>query len=488
MLFRLSKSKLLSGIQCQKRLYLEVHQANLAEQGNAMARLLANGNLVGEIARRAYSKGRLIEHTADPAAALTQTASILEGSGNMTLFEPAFQYGGALVRADIFRRIGGKHNLIEVKSSTAVKDYHLNDAAIQYWVINGAGYSLKSVSIAVIDTTFVYQGNGDYGGLLKQMDVTDQLLELQQQVPLWIKEFRKMLAGKMPRVAVGAQCTEPFACPFMDYCHRNQPEYPVEILPRAPKLAAALRADGYKDLREVPASRIEGTKHKLIWRVTKKGKPEIDPRVRQLTRDYAYPRFYLDFETVSFAVPIWKGTRPYQSLPFQWSCHVERDGGVIEHRAFIDTSGEPPMRAFAESLIKALGKSGPILVYSPFEKGEITKLAIRFPDLASPLNKLVVRIKDLLLVTQNNYYHPAMKGSWGLKAVLPTIAPDLNYSGEVQDGNDAMDAYLQIIDATTTPERREQLKQELLEYCKLDTLALVRLVRFFAGVRVDVAE
>ena len=401
----------------------------------------------------------------------------------MTLFEPAFQHGGALVRADIFSRTGGKHHVVEVKSSAKVKDYHLDDAAIQYWVISGAGYPISAISIAHIDCSFIYQGYGDYSGLLKQVDVTEEIADAVAKVPVRIKKFRKLLAGKMPKIEVGSQCSSPFACPFLNHCSKGQPEYPVEILPGGGKVVAALRADGYSDLRAVPASRIEGTKQKLVWRVTKKGKPEIDPRVRKLVRNYPYPRIYLDFETIKFAVPIWKGTRPYEPLLFQWSYHIERDDGDLTHREFLDTSGEPPMRAFAESLIKALGNAGPIVVYSHYEKTAIKALAVRFPDLAVSLNNLIPRIRDLLPVTRNSYYHPAMKGSWSLKAVLPTIAPDLNYSGEVQNGSEVEPVYMEIINAATTRERRDLLKRELLEYCKTDTLALVRLVRFFAGVK-----
>lgn len=479
--YGLSKTKIISGLQCPKRLYLEIHRPELAEQSDHTEQLFSNGNLVGDIARQTQPKGKLIGHTADLKTALTQTAAALKSAGSVTLFEPAFQHGGALVRADVFSRKGTKHHVVEVKSSTSVKDYHLSDAAIQHWVINGAGYPLDSISIAHIDNTFVYQGGGDYRGLLKQVNVTDDIIEPAEQVPGWITDFQNVLAGRMPKVEVGKQCSDPFDCPFLDYCSKGRPEYPVDLLPRGGKVVAALLADGYRDLLTVPASRLEGVKHKLVWRVTKKGKPEIDPQVRKLVRDYAYPRFYLDFETIQFAVPIWKGTRPYEQLPFQWSCHIEREGGEITHREFIDASGKPPMWAFAESLIKALGSAGPILAYSHFEKTIIKALAVCFPDLDVPLNKLIARIKDLRIVTENSYYHPAMKGSWSLKAVLPTIDSKLKYSGEVQDGGAAQRAYVELTDAATNPERREALTRELLEYCKTDTLAMVRLVRFFAG-------
>lgn len=481
--FRLSKSRLLSGLQCPKRLYFEVHKSATPVYSKAAQRRFSDGHLVGDIAKNAHPKGTLIGHITDLKAALVQTAEELEGKGSMTLFEPAFQHGGALVRADIFSRKGTRHHVVEVKSSTEVKDYHLNDAAIQYWVIAGAGIPLDSISIAHVDSSFVYAGNGDYRGLLKRLDVTGEIEECIAEVPGWIRQFRKMLVGKMPKIEVGPQCSKPFDCPFIAHCSKGQPEYPVDLLPNGGNVVATLRAAGYRDLRKVPGSMIERSKHKLIWRVTKSGKPEIDPRVRKLMRELAYPRFYLDFETIQFTVPVWKRTQPFQKLPFQWSCHIEREGGELTHREFIDVSGEPPMRAFAESLLKNLGERGPIIVYSHFERTMITSLIVRYPDLDRPLNKLIDRLRDLHNITENSYYHRDMKGSWSLKAVLPTVAPDLDYAsvGEVQDGGDAQSAFIEIIDPATSGERKQQLTRDLKEYCKLDTLAMVRLARFLAG-------
>ena len=485
--FRLSKSKLLSGLQCPKRLYLEVHKSATPVYSKSAERLFSAGNLVGDIARRAHPKGKLIGHTDDLKAALAQTAEELKGKGSMTLFEAAFRHGGALARADIFSRKGTRHHVVEVKSSAEIKDYHLNDAAIQCWVIGGAGISLDSVSIAHIDSSFVYKGNGDYRGLLKRVDVTEEIEECVAQVPEWIRQFRQILVGKTPKIETGRQCSKPFDCPFIAHCSRGEPEYPVDLLPLSGNVVATLRAAGYRDLRKVPGSMIEGSKHKLIWRVTKSGKAEIDPRVRKLMRALPYPRFYLDFETIQFAVPVWAGTQPYKQLPFQWSCHIERDGGELTHREFIDVSGEPPMRAFAESLIKNLGARGPIIVYSHFERTVIKFLVSRFPDLDRPLTKLIGRLKDLHNITENSYYHRDMKGSWSLKAVLPTVAPDLAYAsvGEVQDGGDAQSAFIEIIDPATSGERKQKLTRDLKEYCKLDTLAMVRLARFLAGTSVN---
>ena len=199
MLFRLSKSKLLSGIQCPKRLYLEVHRPELADQSDGTGRLFANGHRVGEIARQAWPKGRLVEHPFDRTAALKQTSEMLEGSGSMTLFEAAFQHGGLFARADVLSRTRGQCNVVEVKSSGKVTEYHETDAAIQRWVIHNAGYPVKSIAISHIDTSFVYPGNNRYEGLFKAVDVTEQALEQQTQVPRWISTIcpDRLLGGRV---------------------------------------------------------------------------------------------------------------------------------------------------------------------------------------------------------------------------------------------------------------------------------------------------
>jgi hypothetical protein len=192
-----------------------------------------------------------------------------------------------------------------------------------------------------------------------------------------------------------------------------------------------------------------------------------------------WPRYYFDFETVSFAVPVWPGTRPYQALPFQWSCHIESGPNVIEHREYLADGAGVPMRECAETLLDALGDTGPVVVYTSYEAGVLKTLAGLFPELAPRLEALIARLYDLHGLLKANYYHPAMLGSWSIKAVLPTLVPDLSYAalGEVQEGNAASEAFLEIMAAETPEERRAVLRADLLRYCQLDTLAMLRLVQ-----------
>jgi hypothetical protein len=215
--------------------------------------------------------------------------------------------------------------------------------------------------------------------------------------------------------------------------------------------------------------------------VTVAGKPELLPGARKFTDELEYPRFYLDFETVAPAVPVWPGTRPYQVIPFQWSCHLERGPGEVTHLEFLDLSGELPMRRLAEAMIRALGTKGPVLMYTSYERKVIEGLATMFPDLAPELQALAGRLVDLHPVTRLNYYHPDMLGSWSIKAVLPTIAPKLDYSNleGIQEGTGASSAYLEAIGPGTSAQRKEELRVDLLKYCKHDTKAMLALVHFF---------
>lgn len=307
-------------------------------------------------------------------------------------------------------------------------------------------------------------------------------------MPIWVADAQRLLAEEEPAAETGPHCHAPFDCPFLSYCTRDQApavsvKYPVTSLPHGGQRIASLLAEGYVDVRDVPPERLASPRHQRIQRVALSETAELDPVVGETLRQLSYPRYYLDFESIQFAVPIWAGTRPYQQLVFQWSCHIERAPGHLEHVEYLGDSGQDPRRAFAERLIATLGKHGPVFVYNQgFEGGCLRQMAEAFPDLATPLLAIRERLVDLLPLARNHYYHPDMQGSWSIKAVLPTVAPDLAYEAlAVQHGGMAQQTYLQLIEPGITPERRNELRQGLLAYCGLDTLALVRLAWYFDG-------
>ena len=481
----LSKTRLLSYLQCPRKLWLEQYSPELEDEDAIDWAAIETGNVVGEMARGLYGAkgGHRISNDRGLRAAVADTASLIEAGGSEPLFEATFDHDGVTVQVDVLDRSGAGPAIVEVKSATRVKDHYLHDCAIQAWTLTGCGLSPERIAVAHIDSSFTYRGDGDYRGLLTETDVTADVRELVPGVESIVEATRTVLdALDEPENPPGPQCTSPYRCPFFDHCAPTQGQYPVTGLGGGRESLLALMNEGFADLRDVPEDRLATDTQRRIHSVTQSGTPAADPELGELARSLPYPRYYLDFETIAFAVPIWADTRPYEALPFQWSCHIESAPGTLAERTFLDLSGEPPMRACAEALIAVLGDNGPVIVYTGYEKRVLAELAERFPDLAAALGAIESRLVDLHPPTKAHYYHPDMLGSWSIKAVLPTVAPDLDYAalGDVRDGQAAQTAYLEAIRPDTAASRRDALEAALTEYCRYDTLALVRLVEFFS--------
>lgn len=484
--FRLSKSKILSGWQCKKKLWLEVHEPDRAVVDPSLERIFALGHEVGELARTQFPDGILIGHDERLDDALAETEARLAAPGPVTLFEATFRHQGVLIRADVVvRDDAGGIRLVEVKAGTKVKPVNFIDCAVQTWVLTGLGLAPARVELAHINNRFVYAGGGDYEGLLRFEDVTGQIAGTLATVPLWLDAYRAMLAEGVPDIPVGPQCRNPYECAFLEFCTPPQPPYPVGRLPGRGKVVWELQEAGIEDIRQVPAGRLTNPTQEWVRRVTIEGVADLKPAAAAGLAELGWPRYYFDFETVSFPVPVWVGTRPYQALPFQWSCHVETADGGLEHREWLAGGDEAPMRACAETLIEALGEQGPVFVYTSYEARVLAGLADRFPDLAAPLAAIGDRLYDLHPLTKQSYYHPEMRGSWSIKAVLPTLDADMDYGdlGEIQEGNSASEAFLELLNPALAPERRRRLRADLIDYCCYDTLALVRLAETLRGER-----
>lgn len=491
----LSKSKLLAYRQCPKRLWLEVHHPDLREDSAATQASFSVGHQVGDIAQRLYDpkdNGVLIDPQAEGFDAIfDRTRELLQSA--QPIFEAGFRAEGALALADVMLpvRKGGKlaWRMVEVKSSTSVKDYHRDDAAIQSLIARSSGVPLTGIALAHIDSSWVYPGNGDYSGLLVENDLTDEAFARGDEVRGWIAEAQRIVAKKRePRQSTSKHCGNPYECGFLPYCQSQeaQAQQPIEWLPGrlSNGLQAHIEAHGLTELRDVPDALLND-KQQRVKAVTLSGEVYFDQQAAALALAvHKLPAYFLDFETIQFAVPIWKGTRPYQQIPFQFSLHRLSRTGKLEQHAFLDLSGADPSKAFAEALIAACGDRGPIFVYNAgFETSRIRELSERFPRLANPLLALNERVVDLLPVARDHYYHPSQQGSWSIKAVLPALCPELSYGDldGVQDGGMAMDAFLEALAPQTNKARKGEIEQQLLAYCALDTYAMVRLWSIFSG-------
>jgi len=486
MAMSISKTKLLSYLQCPRRLWLEQYSPELEDESAFDEAAIETGRVVGEMARQVYGAGggHLVSHDRGLRAAIAETEALLAAGGNEPIFEATFDYEGVTVQVDVLDRSGAAPRIVEVKSSTSVKDHFPADCAIQAWTMAQFGVEPAGTAVALINNEFVYAGDGNYAGLFHEVDLTPDLGGKVAATAGIVDAARATLDSlDEPARDIGPHCQNPHPCPFFDHCAPEQGEYPVLDLGGRKDTLYALMLAGVRDVRELNEDQLASASQQRIWRQAVAGEPYVAPELAQTVAALAWPRYYLDFETIAFAVPIWADTRPYQALPFQWSCHIDNGSGDVTHTEFLDLSGEPPMRQAAESLIAALGNAGPIIVYTPYEKRVLTELAARYPDLEPQLSGLIERLYDLHPVTKEHYYHPDMHGSWSIKAVLPTIEAGIDYAGlseDVRDGEAAQSAYLEAIHPDTSPQRKAALRDALLAYCRLDTLALVRLVDFFA--------
>lgn len=489
----LSKSKLMAFRQCPKRLWLEINKPNLAKNTLQSEVNFKIGHQIGALAQSIYDPkrtGTIIDFKNEGFQnALEYTKELL--NSNKPIFEAGFSSNGALAFADVLLpdEIGGARawHMIEVKSSTGVKDYHLDDIAIQTYVAKSAGVLLKSVSLAHVDNTWIYPGNEDYEGLLIKKELTNESLSRYEEVQSWISEAQQVLLDDKPLIKVGDQCNTPFDCNFIDYCSRNEVkvEFPISWLPRlGEKKTKELLDSGIHDLRDVPDHLLNASQQ-IVKDHTISNSAYFDSKAAsESLLQLPLPAYFLDFETIRFAVPIWPGTRPYQMITFQFSLHILHEDNALQHTEFLDISGNDPSKEFARELVKVCGTNGPVFVYNAgFETSRMRELAERYPEFKDQLLAINDRVIDLLPIARNFYYHPSQQGSWSIKKVLPALVPELSYQNldGVQDGGMAMTAYLEAIDPSTSEEQKTTVKIQLLDYCKLDTFAMVKLWQAFVN-------
>jgi hypothetical protein len=495
----LSKSKLIAFRQCPKRLWLELHRPELREDSAGTLASFQVGHQVGDVAKRIYDPngtGTAIDVKAEGYdGALSRSAKLLAES-QQPIFEAGFKAGGAMAFADVMLPVGGKGNpkwrMVEVKSSTSVKAYHREDVAVQAFIAKESGIKLESIVVACIDSSWVYPGEENYHGLLAETDLTDEALARTDEVRGWISAAHSVAASTAePRIAVGAHCHEPFECGFFGYCNQAvvQPKYPADWLPSlGASTRARLIAAGVDDLRNVPDDLLND-RQRRVKQHTLDGTVYFDAAgAAKDLAGHGLPAYFLDFETIQFAVPIWKGTRPYQQIPFQFSVHNLSEHGRLSQDAFLNLTGDDPSEPFAMALIAACGTTGPIFVYNAgFETARVSELARRYSKLSAPLLAINDRVVDLLPIARNRYYHPSQEGSWSIKAVLPAAVPELSYTSldGVKDGAMAMAVYAEAVNPSTDQNRRDQICQQLLAYCRLDTFAMVRLWQVLSGRNVD---
>jgi hypothetical protein len=408
------------------------------------------------------------------------------------IFEASFVHGGVRSRADILARARrGKWDLVEVKSALDVKEVNVDDLAVQHWVLKGAGLDVRMAGILTLNRDYVYDGGEyDVDALFVFHDLTDVVPGMANDVAKNVKAMHEMLAAKKPpKVEPGEQCSDPYECPYYGHCTRNItfPEHPFDELPKLhPSKRAALQALGVVTIDEIPDGfKLTALQERVRDCVRTDRQYVSDHLARELTK-LEYPIHHLDFETCMMALPRYKGTRPYQPLPFQWSSDIESAAGKVRHEEYLCCEDHDPRAEFTRTLLASLGTQGTICIYTSYEIRVIRELAEALPKYAKRLRALEPRCWDLCALIRERFYDPRFHGSYSLKKVLPVLVPSMSYDGlSVQDGQEAGRAYVEAL-TTSDAKRRAEIRAALVEYCGQDTLAMVRLREALLGRAVRV--
>jgi hypothetical protein len=483
---RLTKSTFLAGRQCPKRLWLGYHERGLATPLAPGARAIRDmGSEVGRLAHRLFPGGVLVEAGAgDRVAPVRQTRALLGDSSVPAIFEAAFEYRGVQIRVDVLERVAGDAwGLREVKAAARPKKSYVEDAAIQKFVLAGCGLDVVSVELIHVNPDFV-RGDGDvaWEDFFSRVDLGAAVDAIQGSLPEQVAELIGVLAGECPpTVEPVVRCRTRYPCEFWDHCTRDKAPDWILRLPRVTrKQLEALREAGVESIADIPPELALQPPQQRMREVVCSGEDFVAHGLHEALVETGPPAYYLDFETASPALPLYRGMRPFQGVPFQWSLHREDAAGGLSHRQFLAAGGVDPRRDFAESLLAALdGSSDPILVYSPFESRVLENLAAVFPDLRGGLRAIGTRLVDLLPIVRNCVYHVGFGGSFSIKSVAPALAPGFAYEDldGIAEGGAAAAAFLEIAAGALSPAADARLREQLLAYCERDTLALAHVHR-----------
>ena len=475
----LSKSKYLNGLQCSKLLWVALNEPErLPEIAAATQHIFDQGHLVGELARKLFPGGIAIP-AEDFLGNITATREALRQ--RRPIFEAGIRANNLFARADILKPSGDSAwDIIEVKSSTGVKDIHIQDAAFQKHCYQQAGLEINRCYLMHINNQYVRRGEVDPSQLFTTVDITEDVMLVLGSVPERVAEMLAVTSATLcPEATIGPQCRDPYECALTE-CWEGLPEHNVFTLYYGGKKSQELYNRGVLGIADIPAGDKLNEKQSIQRVCVINNEPHIDRgAIRQFLSSLQYPLYFLDFETINPAVPLFDGTRPYQNTPFQFSLHVQAiPGGETKHSWHLADGPQDPRPELLARLQQATGDEGSIVVYNQsFEQSVLQDLGTTFPAYRGWSQAVIARLVDLIIPFRSfHYYHPAQRGSASIKHVLPAVTGS-GYEGlAIAQGNDASRAYLTMTYGGTPEAEKAAVRDDLLKYCGRDTDAMVNIV------------
>lgn len=486
----LSKSKYCQVRQCPKLLWLAVNKPDAETMDAAREERFETGNEVGDLAMGLF--GDFVEVTKRKDDGKLDLAAMIEATseemarGTSVICEASFSYEGLYCAVDILKKEADGWAIYEVKSSTrGDKAVYITDVAYQKYVLEHCGVNVVGTYTVVLNNQYVFEKELDLNQLFLITDVSALLPPETAKIEENLRIAESvLLSDTEPVIDLSDSCNEPYKCGFFGYCTRALPKPSVFDLYKmnfSKKLSYYRQGKvGFEDIagdagidNDIQRRQIDHALHDRGIYVDKDG-------IRAFLSTLSYPLYFLDFETFQTLIPEFDGTRPYMQIPFQYSLHYyETDGDPLKHKEFLAESGSDPRREIAERLCADIPKDACVLAFNmTFERTCIKALAAAFPDLAEHLMSIHGNIKDLIEPFRaGSYYTREIGSSFSIKSILPAMFPndpELDYHAldGVHNGSEAMTIFPKM--QFMSPEERERTRHNLLEYCKLDTLAMVK--------------
>lgn len=479
----ISKTKYLEGLQCSKLLWYEYNRKELIPPPDpAKQAIFDEGIKIGEIARTLFPGGIKLERNKFPEAQDKQSREALKE--RKPLFEAGFVANHGYALADVLLPAGrSAWELIEVKSSTSVKEEHLSDVGFQLYTYRNSGLEVRSCALMHINNKYLRKGKIDAQELFIKEDVSAQVKELLSFTENKIPELLGVIVQPVePKIAIGPQCDAPYECPLKGHCWKHVPEHnSVFSLYYGKKLAFKLMEKGIKDLCAIPEGTKLNDKQQIQITCCVKNDSHVDrDGVCAFLNKLEYPLYFLDFETVAGGLPLYDLSRPYEQIPFQYSLHVvEKLGAKPKHYSFIAPDAADPRSEVLKQLKDLLKDKGSIVAYNAsFEVSALERSAGIYSEYADWVEQLKKRVVDLLEPFRAfNFYHPKQEGSNSLKAVLPALTGMSYKEMEIGEGTLASREYARVtFTEGISPEERKKVHEALEKYCGLDTQGMIDII------------
>jgi len=464
--YALSKSNYISGLQCERRLWLDTHRpAEALPTGDAQQHIFRMGTEVGEAAQRLFPDGvRVHAPASEHWLAVEKTRELIADRSIPAIFGAAFEFEGVRVCVDILERIDAewpRFGIRDVKSSTCVKTaQYIPGLAIQKWVLENCGLSIVSTELVHLDADFV-RGAGEiiWPALFRRAELIDRLADAEMKaVGANVEGMRKTLAMPAPPEREPADfCKRPRPCPFWNSCTADKPG------------RWFIERGGAKEERKA-----------IMLEVTETQEPWVSESLEEDLDALQAPFWALGLRAIGASIPLFEGTRPYQPIPFQWSLHRLSSDGTLQHFQFLASGRNDPRDEISSALVRTLEQdASPILVYSGYEKRRLKEMAAALPHLESSLLAIVGRLVDLLPIVRRNVYHPDFLGSYSIQYVAPALSPPLTYTDmvDVSNGTTATAAFARLVEREISPDDEVKLRDAMAEYSERDTRSLIDMYR-----------